>query len=208
MNVLSKDARHHHPPGPGLAALGLTMLMALAAPPTAEASKLLRPAVASPGSTAASSSLSTRAVLQTAMAQRVNNYYARALSAQSTRATRQAGMQYFLVANEDGVLEDNSVVQYLTWRRGLNTTRFDQYHPLIGQMIRRSQQANVTPSLPAVPTIPTTPTTPTLPPIVIDGGPSPQVPIPEPGTLAIGLALTAFGALAHRRRRKAASQES
>lgn len=207
MNAQSMDARRRSTRCRVLL-VAAWMAAGLAAPGTAEASKMLRPAVVPSGNVSGQPELSPRAVMQTAMARRVDNYFRRALEARSTRATRQPGMQYFLVANEDGVLEDNSVVQYLTWRRSLNPTRFDTYHPMIGGMIRRSQLASVPPTLPQVPsTGGETPTpTGTLPPIVIGRDPSTQVPIPEPGTLAIGLVLAGSCVWVHRRQRAVAQE--
>ncbi len=71
-------------------------------------------------------------------------------------------------------------VQYLAWRRDLDPTRFDHYHPLIGPIV-----GSLLP--------PTTTTSTTTPPPSGQQVTPPPVPAPEPGTFAIALGLCGAG---------------
>lgn len=96
-----------------------------------------------------------------------------------------------LRANAVGLLPDNDIVSYLTYRRGLNASRFDFNHPRTGpllaenQLLRTIPPAVVAPMLIAPPAIPEIPAPARI---------STQN-IPEPSTWAIAALIigAAFG---------------
>lgn len=80
-----------------------------------------------------------------------------------------------LTYNSLGQIVDTPLAEYLKWRRSLNPTRFDRYHPYIGPPLA---QTLVPPPL--------TPTPTPTPPI----NPQPQIPgVPEPASLLVGVVL-------------------
>lgn len=115
-----------------------------------------------------------------------------------------AGMRLRRVA--DGLLEETPLVQYLRWRRDLNPTRFDRYHPRVGPLIARDsvlRAGRLTPRPPTEPLVPTGPgnptqtTTRTTNPRT-QGTLPPQ--IPEPSTLLVAMTLVGATALWRRAR--------
>jgi hypothetical protein len=108
----------------------------------------------------------------------------------------------------NGLLPQSPLVSYLEWRRSLDPTRFDHYHPRIGALIAQDLATVSTNALPAPP-LPTV-----LPPVLVrDTGnpppvlvPAPQtVPTPEPNTAIILACLLGTAATARRWRRRARS---
>ena len=101
-------------------------------------------------------------------------------------ATRRAGLDGLEhILSAEGQLPDTAFVQYLRWRRGLHTLRFDANHPRLAAMLQvvRAQQF-----------------TPTSAPPQVDGlliGP-PTHQAPEPSTWLVAAGLMAAGA-AYRR---------
>ena len=98
-----------------------------------------------------------------------------------------------LAHNLDGTLAPSAFRDYLLYRRALDATRFDRYHPVIGPQLN--------PELPQLPMV-------TVPPIT---APAPQfVPapltaparqtVPEPSSLLIGVVMIAGVAYVKRRR--------
>jgi hypothetical protein len=109
----------------------------------------------------------------------------------------------------------NPSVQYLLWRRSLDATRFDTFHPKIGRQLGsmlpptypsstpQAQQLvpESTPTPSSVVTTPSSPTsiTPTTPATAPDAVTPPANPspapsaIPEPGTLIMGLVMVGTG---------------
>ena len=80
-----------------------------------------------------------------------------------------------------GKLVDTPFVEYLDWRRSLDPTRFDRYHPIVGPELSRF--------VPTVTSVPAASAT--------GGGhrpfnPTPQN-LPEPGTLGIAIVLIGAG---------------
>lgn len=197
MNALSMDAQGRYHRFVFVASLAVL----LASARDSRASSLIRSQVVPNASAAVQANLSTRAIVRAAMDRRIASYYQRALDVRSTHVLKLPGLQRFLVANEDGTLESNAVTQYLTWRRSLNTIRFDANHPGISQILRNHQLAQVTPTTPSIPEVVTPDDDDDLPPVVITTNPNPQVPIPEPSTLVIGIVLAGSCVWYHRRRR-------
>jgi hypothetical protein len=106
----------------------------------------------------------------------------------------------------NGLLPQSPLVSYLEWRRSLDPSRFDRYHPRIGALIAQDLTVRAD-ALPA-PTVPTL-----LPPVLVrDQGnppppvliPAPQtVPTPEPSTAVVLACLLGTAATARRWRRRA-----
>lgn len=91
----------------------------------------------------------------------------------------------------NGQLPNWAFVDYLSWRRSLNPTRFDLNHPNLAQMlVYRPTSPPICPPCPCEPTGPVRPQTQTPEP--------PQ--IPEPSSALIALTLLGAGVWAHRRR--------
>ncbi|MDX2036675.1 MAG: hypothetical protein SFX72_08480 [Isosphaeraceae bacterium] len=88
------------------------------------------------------------------------------------------------ITDESGALIEGNFVDYLSWRRNLNPTRFDAIHPNVGPLLRVppvTSTGNIVP--PLVPAQPQK-----VPPLV----PAvPQTVVPEPSTWMIGLVLVA-----------------
>ena len=82
----------------------------------------------------------------------------------------------------NGLLVETPFVEYLDWRRNLDPSRFDYYHPIVGPELSQLPGAqNITP-----------PPSGGTPGSSTGGGGSPTPPsthIPEPGTLLIALSL-------------------
>ena len=160
---------------------------------------LSRPVLA----TAASGVIATRAVSPVLDQQEA--FYARALQLGVVRVPRPQGLDRLLVANADGTLPDSPIVDYLQWRRGLNTPRFDSQHPFLAPILERDRIADTQVPLPiptGPPEVPTIPPAPDNPPIGVGGTPSqPQLPVPELSSLPLWIALAVGGAFAliHRR---------
>ncbi len=97
-----------------------------------------------------------------------------------------------LVQGDPQVAAASPLVEYFVWRRNLNPTRFDRYHPFLGPQLPQGFD----PPTPLVP--PVVPDIPTEPPII---PPVPFVPpnVPEPPAILV-IALGAIGALILRRR--------
>jgi hypothetical protein len=92
-----------------------------------------------------------------------------------------------VLAKSNGLLVETPFVTYLQWRRNLDPTRFDHYHPVVGPELAQL-------TTPAV-TIATNPTGQTLaPPSSTDPQPQTTV-VPEPDAIVVALALgsAAFG---------------
>lgn len=149
-------------------------------------------------------------ILNSQAFQRQEAFYARALEQGMTRVPRPQFLDVLLVPDVSGLLPESSTLDYLRWRRELNSSRFDRNHPVIGPALERDRIVrNQTPLPPVTP--PTEPEVPTIPPaipglpgepITSGGRPSPQVPIPEPSTLAVWLALGIGGSFALNRRQR------
>jgi len=143
--------------------------------------------------------------------QRQEAFFARALSLGRARGVRRPfGLDRLLTPDAAGRLPDSSVIDYLQWRRSLNPTRFDRFHPFIGSMLETDRIAQLAPPIPIPPTGPGIPPIDPPPGGPIDGGghpdPDPQIPIPEPGSMAIwAAAATGLAVLWNRRRRLAHS---
>jgi hypothetical protein len=150
-------------------------------------------------------------ILNSEAFRRQEAFYARALETGMVGVPRPQFLDLLLVPDVAGLLPESSTIDYLNWRRGLNTARFDMNHPFIGPILERDRIVRnqvpipLPPIVPNIPTLP--PVTPTIPPGPITGGgkPSPQVPIPEPSTLAIWFALGLGGVFALHRRRASSS---
>ncbi len=113
---------------------------------------------------------------------RYEPYYLRALQ-QRTLKVEVPVVLRSLRPYSNGMLPDSAFVDYLRWRRSLNPTRFDYYHPTTGYMLVRDEVIRAS-----------TPLTPLVPPRVVR--PSvvrPQVTnpptVPEPSTLVIAVVL-------------------
>ena len=91
-----------------------------------------------------------------------------------------------VLETSNGQVVETPFVTYLQWRRDLDPTRFDHYHPVVGPELAQL-------TTPAVTTT-TNPTSQTLvPPSSTD--PQPQTVVPEPDAIVVALALgsAAFG---------------
>lgn len=149
-------------------------------------------------------------ILDSEAFRRQEAFYARALQAGMTRVPRPQFLDVLLTPDASGLLPESSTIDYLRFRRGINQARFDRVHPFIGPILERDRIVRtqvpipMPPVVPEIPTIP--PVTPQTPPGPILGGgrPSPQVPIPEPSTLALWIALGLGGAFGVHRRRVSA----
>jgi hypothetical protein len=92
------------------------------------------------------------------------------------------------------------MVMYLEWRRNLDPTRFDHYHPQMGPELQ-TLLPPTTPTATATTTPPTAPSPQVVGPVPdpapspsADSGGTPAPPaIPEPSTLTLGLALLGAG---------------
>ncbi len=96
-----------------------------------------------------------------------------------------------VLPESQGVLVDTPFVDYLLWRRSLDPTRFDHYHPFIGPLLGQGL----------------TPPTSTHSSVATPRGgtprsglgddhpanPQPQQGVPEPGTLSVALVLIGAG---------------
>lgn len=114
----------------------------------------------------------------------------------------------------NGILPDNPHWRYLNFRRNLNPTRFDYYHPTLGALIVENQKIKTAQGCVANELIP--------PPVVVvpppgvpsagppaGGGPPDVRPVPEPGSMIL-LALGTLVAIPYslrRWRRRAALQD-
>ncbi|QDV37992.1 PEP-CTERM sorting domain-containing protein [Tautonia plasticadhaerens] len=149
-------------------------------------------------------------ILDSEAFRRQEAFYAQALQAGMTRVPRPQFLDLLLVPDASGLLPESATIDYLRFRRGLNQARFDRVHPFIGPILERDRIVRtqvpipLPPVVPEIPTIP--PVTPQIPegPILGGGKPSPQVPVPEPSTLAVWVALGLGGAFALQRRRASA----
>ena len=94
---------------------------------------------------------------------------------------------------QNGRIVDTPLVDYLSWRRSLNPARFDLVHPTIGPAL-----GGLTPPTPAIIPAPGGITAGKPP---TSSNPVPEIGVPEPSTLSLGLALGAV-AYAWRYRRK------
>ncbi len=116
-------------------------------------------------------------------------------------------------ATEIAAGNETTLVQYLHWRRDLNPSRFDHYHPYLGPLLANDTKIT-TPSLLPTPTVnPTTPgTTPTsatqttstptntvTPAKVVSPQSTTPPRVPEPSTTLIAIALIGAFALKMRR---------
>lgn len=89
---------------------------------------------------------------------------------------------HLVLATQNGVLVQTPFVSYLEWRRSLDPTRFDYYHPRIAGVLA---QFLTTPATPLGSTPGSTPATPMTT--------QPQNTVPEPGTFAATLTLFGLG---------------
>ena len=96
-----------------------------------------------------------------------------------------------LRANAVCLLPDNDLVSYLTYRRGLNASRFDFNHPRTGPLLAENQLLRTIPPAVVAPMLIAPPAVPEIP---APGRISPQN-IPEPSAWAIAALLigAAFG---------------
>lgn len=188
-----------------ITAFGLVLTIGLTGVDRAAANpkKVFEVAKCPPANAASSANriLALSRIMNTAMGRRLDSYYSRALGSQMAVARQLPGMNRFLVIGSNGFLERNAVTSYYEWRRNRNPERFDRNNPRLACWLDRLQPASVQPEIPTTPelpavVIPTTPTTQTTP-----TTPVPQVPVPEPGTLIVGMVMAGVGVLAHRRRK-------
>lgn len=102
-----------------------------------------------------------------------------------------------LIQGDPAVAAASPLVGYFVWRRNLNPTRFDRYHPFLGPQLPQG----FIPPVPIVP--PTVPDVPVDPPL---NPPVPSIPptVPEPPAVLV-IALGVAGALIIRRRSLPAS---
>ncbi len=107
-----------------------------------------------------------------------DRYFARALAQRTT--TVQGPNAVRILSAFSGNLPDSPFVDYLRWRRSLNPSRFDHYHPGLGSLLEEGN-VSVTVDPPVVPPI------------------KPEV--PEPSTWLLGAVLAVAGIGAHRRAR-------
>ncbi len=117
---------------------------------------------------------------------RWQNYFAQALREQRTNVRRPPNIFRMLNADENGLLPDSPLVEYLHWRRALNPRRFDRLHPKLAPLLTQDMLNRLPPDFPSLPALPSLPTDPDL---FDPTRPITQVPIPEPGTLMIALIL-------------------
>jgi hypothetical protein len=134
----------------------------------------------------------------------MDNYYRRALERNAPRVLFPAWLRQ-QVARTSGVPESSGVIDYLKWRRNLNTTRFDRCHPDLADVLTRTPPVLPQAILPPL----VVPPVPILP---IPEVPFPQIPInppqvPEPSTALILAGLFAGAWWARWSRRWAVSAE-
>lgn len=96
-----------------------------------------------------------------------------------------------LTLSADGTLPSSPFVQYMVWRESLNAKRFDSFHPLLAQTLKKVKTPPTTnPTIPPETIIPPTGGTPILPPDftpVTQGVNPPNVPEPSSGLIAVGM---------------------
>ncbi len=102
-----------------------------------------------------------------------------------------------LAQNADGTVADTPFLEFLLFRRSLNPTRFDHYHPNVAPIL-----ASYLPPLPAV-------TPPTPAPQTVIPAPPPITPpanqtVPEPSTWFMGVVMAAGATYARTRARRRA----
>ncbi|WP_152050983.1 hypothetical protein [Tautonia marina] len=156
--------------------------------------------------------LRSASILNSQAFQRQEAFFARALEQGLARVPRPQFLDVLLVPDVSGLLAESSTLDYLRWRRNLNPTRFDRNHPFIGPALERDRLVRNQSPLPMPPvTVPTNPEVPIIPPTtpevpgpILGGGrPSPQVPIPEPASIALWAVLGLGGcSFAWKRRRQ------
>ena len=112
-----------------------------------------------------------------------------------TTAVRLAVLR--LINGDPAIAASSPLISYLSWRRSLNATRFDAYHPFIGP---RLPQGFVPPTPQVIPPPPPPDEPPLVPPVPSVVPPT----VPEPSVLLVILA-GAAGALAMRRRRESST---
>lgn len=92
----------------------------------------------------------------------------------------------------DGLLPETPFIEYLRWRRSLNPSRFDFYHPYMGRMLETDRIIRSQVFTPPIASCP--PAVDALPPVhvprpvepgILTPGPS----VPEPSTALLGLAM-------------------
>lgn len=112
-----------------------------------------------------------------------------------TAGVRNAVLQ--LLNGDPSVAAASPLIDYFVWRRNLDPTRFDSYHPFIGP---RLPQGFIPPVPQVIPPV-VPPVTPTVDPPLIPPVPSIEPPqVPEPSTLVV-IVLGAAGACLVRRAR-------
>lgn len=111
-----------------------------------------------------------------------DRYYTRALADHKLQVQGPNALRVLSVYN--GQLPDSPFVEYLLWRRSLNPTRFDHYHPGLGRLL---EAGNVGVTVDPKPVVP------------------PGPPVPEPATWLMGGLLAAGGLWKHRRQRRDAT---
>lgn len=152
----------------------------------------------------AQAQINRQAIVNGMLETRWQNYFAQALRQQRVHVQRPPNLFQMLRADENGLLPDTPLVEYLHWRRSLNPSRFDRYHPKLAPLLTRTMLTQLPPDTPTLPTLPALPGDP-------DGfdptRPIPQVPIPEPGTLMIALVLAGSFAWMRRRSERKALQQ-
>jgi hypothetical protein len=102
---------------------------------------------------------------------------------------------HLVLAVQNGLLVPTPFVDYLLWRRTLDPTRFDRYHPRIGPELSRLSPSIALTNPPFTRPVPV--------PLVLaptPSNPQAQLGTPEPGSFAVLLVLAgAFGAYQRRR---------
>lgn len=101
----------------------------------------------------------------------------------------------------DGLLPETPFIAYLRWRRGLNSSRFDVYHPYMGRLLETDRMIRSQVFTPPIASNP--PAVDAQPPIHVPRPDDPQIltpgaSVPEPSTALMGL--TMIGAFAAWRR--------